>query len=100
MDVSKFGDMIIRDISVRNIKTVENAKVGGNLEVNGTLLLNGENILDKLNSKPVDEPEKIVKSVILLNEQDNPSWRLLAVDDLLLFQKNVDGEWVNKQALS
>lgn len=108
VDVSKFGDMVIRDISVRSIKTTEDASISGNLDikgkldlmgnldVKGQLLFNGQAFV-----MPKEEsPEKEAKSVVLLNEQNEPKWRLVAIDDFLLFQKFIDGEWVNKQALT
>lgn len=96
VDVSKFGDMVIRDISVRSINTTEDASISGNLDIKGQLMFNGKAfVLPK-----EDTPEKEAKSVVLLNDQNEPKWRLVAIDDFLLFQKFIDGEWVNKQALT
>lgn len=101
VDVSKFGDMVVRDISVRSINTVNDANISGNLNLKGNLDLSGQIFFNgEAFVIPKETSDKQAKSVVLLNEQNEPKWRLVAIDDFLLFQKFIDGEWVNKQALS
>jgi cytoskeletal protein CcmA (bactofilin family) len=123
VDVSKFGDMVIRDINVRSITTTANSVIGGNVDVKGSTLLAGNveikgdtqlggnmEILGdiKIKGNLIVEGETIAppsttsdgefKSIVICDEQ--PKWRIVAIDDFLIFQKLIDGEWVNKQALS
>lgn len=113
VDVSKFGDMVIRDINVRSITTTADSIVGGNVEIKGdaqlggnmeilgdikirgNLIVEGETIAPSITFPPSDGE---FKSIVICDEQ--PKWRIVAIDDFLIFQKLVDGEWVNKQALS
>ena len=125
VDVSKFGDMVIRDINVRSITTTGDSIVGGNTEVKGNsllavnvdikgyaivggnldiigdikirgnLIVEGETIAPSITFPPSDGE---FKSLVICDDQ--PKWRIVVIDDFLIFQKLVDGEWVNKQALS
>lgn len=95
VDITSMGDMTIRDITVRDINVKENASVKsllveGDVKIKGNLEVTGDTVMvSKL-------PENAEFTSLTLNSQ----WRLIAVDGLLFFQKFINGEWVNKQALS
>lgn len=99
-DVSELGDVTVRDLHVRDVNVKENVEILGDLHIKGKLIL--DTPLQQEPPAPQPLPSVLSLECLELCDKENPDckWRLKCAGNFLIYQKYVNGTWVNKQVVS